>query len=279
MFKRLSNSWTLVKASAAVLSADKELIVFPIISVIGVLLVSAGFIVPVVATGAADQLDDGPLGYVVVFAFYFATYFVIFFCNSALVGAALIRLRGGDPTVADGLRIATSRIGAIVGYALVAATVGMILRLIERRAALLGRIVAAVVGLAWNLATFLAVPVLVTENIGPIEAVRRSTALLKKTWGEQVVGNSAVGAVFTLAIFLTIFGSVPLFFLAASTNNGVVIGVVAGSLGLIIFGLAILNATLSSIYSAAVYLYAAEGSAGTMFDGDMVREAFKSKNG
>ncbi len=101
---------------------------------------------------------------------------VIFFCNTALVGAALIRLRGGDPTVADGFRIAASRVGPILGYAFIAATVGMVLRAISERSGFLGRLVVSLVGFAWNLATFLAVPVLVVEDVGPIEAVQRSAS-------------------------------------------------------------------------------------------------------
>ena len=38
MFAKLKNSWALIKASAAVLRADKELIIFPIVSGIGVLI-------------------------------------------------------------------------------------------------------------------------------------------------------------------------------------------------------------------------------------------------
>ena len=103
---------------------------------------------------------------------------MIFFCNTALVGAALIRLRGGDPTVADGFRIAASRVGPILGYALIAATVGMVLRAISERSGFLGRLVVSLVGFAWNLATFLVVPVLVVEDVGPIEAVQRSASYL-----------------------------------------------------------------------------------------------------
>jgi hypothetical protein len=109
--------------------------------------------------------------YAFVLLFYVVQYFVIFFCNTALVGAAMIRLRGGDPTVGDGFRIAVSRIQPILGYALIAATVGMVLRAISERSGLLGRLVIASVGLAWNLATYLVVPVLVVEDVGPIEAV------------------------------------------------------------------------------------------------------------
>src|SRR5262245_22771845 len=203
MFQRLSNSWELVKASAAVLRADKELVVFPIVSAIGTLIVTATFALPLFLAGMFDSMYvDGkgfqPLGMAVAFLFYLTQYFVIFFANTALVGAAMIRLQGGDPTVGDGFQIALRRIGPIFGYALISATVGMILRAIAERAGFIGRIVISLIGLAWNLATYLVVPILAVEDVGPIEAIKRSTALLKRTWGEQVVGNAGLGAVFGL---------------------------------------------------------------------------------
>ena len=278
MFRRLSNSWELTKASANVLSQDKELMVFPLISAVMLVLVSAGFIAPIVVmSDSGNKRLDGPLGLVFSFAFYVVAYFVIFFCNSALVGAALIRLRGGDPTVADGFRIAGGKVGVIFSYALVAATVGMILRTIQERAGLLGRLVSGLFGMAWNLATFLVVPVLVNENLGPIEAVKRSTNLLKATWGEQVVGNFGVSTVLTLAGFLLTLIFIPVVFLAASTEKApLIISAVAGYV-VCLLGLALVGATLSGIYTAALYRYASEGQMGQGFAPGMVKEAFRPK--
>ncbi|MEW6651723.1 MAG: DUF6159 family protein, partial [Chloroflexota bacterium] len=133
MFTKLSNSWELVKASFRVLGADKELVVFPIISAIGAIIVSLTFALPMFLSGLVDRMVSDQIeitGIIVIFLFYLAQYTVIFFANTALVGAAMIRLRGGDPTVGQGFRIAFSRLGSIIGYALIAATVGMILRAI-----------------------------------------------------------------------------------------------------------------------------------------------------
>jgi len=277
MFRRLSNSWELTKASAQVLSKDKELMVFPLISAIGLVLVSAGFIAPIVLMADKGRDVEGPLGLLVTFAFYVVSYFVIFFCNSALVGAALIRLRGGDPTVADGFRIAGGKVGVIFSYAVVAATVGMVLRAIQQRAGLLGRIVSGLFGMAWTLATFLVVPVLVNENIGPLDAVKRSTELLKKTWGEQVVGNFGVSAVITLAVFAVTFTFVPLIFLTASAQQPALIAGAVGGYVVSLLAIALVGSTLSGIYTAALYRYASEGQMGEGFSPVMVKEAFRPK--
>jgi hypothetical protein len=282
MFRRLTNSWELVKASASVLSADKELMVFPVVSAFLSVIVLVTFAVPSVLAGIFDSTalaDSGiPVaGYVIGFLFYVVQYGVIFYCNTALVGAALIRLRGGDPTVGDGFRIANSRIVPILGYALLAATVGMILRAISERSGVLGKLVISVVGLAWNLATFLVVPVLAVEDIGPIDAVKRSSAYLRKTWGEQIVGNAGIGAVFGLLSFGVILAGIAVFMAAIATQSAALMAAVAVGVILVLMGLTLVSSTLSGIYAAALYRYAAEGDAGTFFSADLVKDAFQRK--
>ena len=280
MFTKIQNSWTLIKASAAVLRADKELVVFPIVSAISVLVVTVSFALPMILAGFLDALLEGHaqiFGFVMGFLFYIVQYTVIIFANSALVGAAMIRLRGGDPTVGDGFRVAMKHIGAILGYALISATVGMILRWLSERGKTLGQIVSSIVGLAWNLATYLVVPVLVVEGIGPVEAVKRSAHLLKKTWGEQIVGNFSISLVFVLlAVLLTILG-IPVFILVASTHSPVLIALTALLFVLMFVFMGLISSTLNGIYVAAVYRYAAEGEASGFFSEEIVREAFRPK--
>jgi hypothetical protein len=161
MFQRIENSWGLVKASWNVLLADKELLLFPIVSAIATVIVTLTFFVPAIFLFASTPptARDGaidPLWILLTAAFYVIQYTVIFFCNTALVGAAMIRLKGGDPTVSDGFRIAFDHFGQIVVYAVISATVGMILRWLSERG-LLGRIVAGLIGLGWNIA-YLVVP-------------------------------------------------------------------------------------------------------------------------
>jgi hypothetical protein len=276
-----ARSWELVKASWAVLQADKELIVFPVLSTIAVSLVMISFAVPMFLAGMFEggfaRGGGIPLaGIVLGFAFYTVQYTVIFYCNSALVGAAMIRLNGGDPSLRDGFAIANRHLASILGYALVAATVGIILRSISKRG-WVGRIVGSVFGLAWSIATFLVVPVLVVEGLGPIDAVKRSTQLLKKTWGEQLIGNLGLGAAFSLVVIagLALFGGS--LALAISLDSApLIFGVVAVFVvGAILTGL--VGSALSAIYTAAVYRYATEGNAGGLFDPALVRDAFRAR--
>jgi hypothetical protein len=282
MFEKFARSWQLIKASADVLRQDKELLVFPAVSAVAALLVVATFVLPLFGLLDMKALGDNPEStppwlYLWVFLFYLVQYFVMFFFNTALVGAAMIRLEGGDPTVADGLRIARSKIGVILGYAAIAATVGMVLRAIEERAGIIGTWVVSLIGVAWTVVSFLTVPVLVMRDVGPLDAVKESARLLKQTWGENIIGQGGVGVVFGLIQFLVIMATV-----AASVfmfaGKHVTLGFIVAGIGVIAMMLvALVQAALSGIYSAALYRHAAGLAPSPGFDGPLLERAFAAK--
>lgn len=283
MFARLSRSWTLVKASASVLQQDKELLVFPLVSLAALGVVLAAFILPIFGLGVLDGLSGGndtaieAGAYAVAFLFYFCQYFVIFFFNAALVGAAMIRLDGGNPTLGDGMRIATSRIGAIAGYAFIAATVGMILRAIQERVGFVGKIIVGMLGVGWAIATYMVVPVLVVQKVGPIDAIKESAGLLKKTWGENVIGQAGIGLAFGLIFMAVIFCGVVLMFFAFATQSVAVI-VTAAVLVLLAVGITgLVQAALGGIYAAALYRYASTGKPTPGFQPETLKLAFAPK--
>ena len=282
MAGKFARSWNLMKASAAVLRSDKSLMMFPLLSGLCCLLVAASFLIPIgiVAMGAEHEGRQGlPLaGYIGLFVFYLVQYFVIIFFNTALAGAALQRLRGEPASFSDGLAVARSRVGAIFGYALIAATVGLFLRALQERLGFVGRLVAGLLGLAWTVATFLVVPVLASQDIGPMDAVKRSVELLKQTWGENLIGNAGIGVVFGLLTFVAGLISVALIVGAASTQSTALI---VAAVAVVVVGLSLLGlvqASLQGIYSAALYQYAEEGTVGAGFDQALLEQAFRAKS-
>ena len=276
--ERFRRSWQLAQASWAVLRADRELLLFPLMSFIALVAIVITFAVPIGLTvGLSErQFDENSVvGIVLGFVFYVVAYTVMFFFNTALVGAAMIRLEGGDPTVNDGLRIASARLPAIVGYAVIAATVGMILRTIAERTGFIGAIIIGFIGLAWSVLTFLVVPVLVVEKVGPVSAVKRSGALLRKTWGEQIIGGTGIGVVFTLIALLAIVaGTVLAVAFATFSWQLTVLAVIATVLA--VGAITLVGAALSGIYTASLYRYATTGDAGA-FGTDAMTAAFKEK--
>jgi hypothetical protein len=279
---KFARSWSLAKASMGVLRSDKELLVFPLVSTAVTLLVAASFILPMFGLGMFRNLESEGGGmpamfYPWLFCFYLVQYFVIFFFNTALVGAAMIRLDGGDPTVSDGLRIARGKWLTILGYAAIAATVGMLLRALEQKAGFVGRIVIGLVGVAWTVATYLTVPVLVARDVGPIEAVKESASLLKGTWGENIIGNGGIGLAFGLATFALILAAAAVVVFLVTQKLLVLAAVVAGLALLAVLLLALVQSALAGIYSAALYRFAVQGDAPAGFDAVVLRNAFQRK--
>jgi len=257
-----------MRSSWEVLKQDRELLLFPLFSGICCLLVLASFAMPMFATGTWQPPGEEAtqaqrvVYYVILFLFYFCNYFVILFFNSAVVACAVFRMRGGDPTLSHGFNAALSRLPQILGWALVSATVSLVLRIIENSNRKAGRFVAGFLGMGWSLVTFLVVPIFVVERKGPIEAFKESARLLKKTWGQQLIGNFSFGIVF---LVLGLLGIIPLALSAVAPVVAlkVVLIVVAVLYWLL---LALIQSTLQTIFQAALYLYAHEGTAPRGFD-------------
>jgi len=285
MFARIGYTWRVMGASWAVLKKDKELLIFPFLSGVACLLVMVSFALPIIMTGAYENIaaeagDETQgqmadiIGYVLLFAFYFANYFVITFFNSCIVGSAVQRLSGLEPSFGDALKAGISRLPQIFAWALMAATVGMILRLIEERSAALGRFVAGLLGVAWTMATFLVVPVLVVEGLGPWGALKKSAVLLKKTWGDQLVGNFGFGIIFLL-LFAPAIIVIPLGFVFLGAVVG---GIIAAVAVIYMIVLALVQSALQAIFQAALYVYAEKGTAPEAFGDDMIRGAMGAKS-
>jgi len=281
--ERIKRSWELAKASLNVLKHDKELLVFPLISGVVMFFITLTFLVPTLVGNVLDSIlaRGMPIfGYVVLFLFYLVQYTVVYFNSTALVGAAMIRLRGGDPKVKDGFNIAVSRFGPIFGWALLSATVGLILNMLSNNAKKKGRgvgsFIASLLGAAWNVVTFLVVPVIAVEGLGPIQAVKRSWNLLKRSWGEQIAGTLSIGLVFALVgigggLLLGGIG-IGLSILLESILPAIFFGIL---IVLFAMALSLLSSTLNGIFSASVYAYAAEGQVG-MIDERLIQGAINT---
>lgn len=282
MFERLANGFELARSSWHVLREDKKLIVFPIISGLGCLLVLLSFGVPLAAfTRWNDFMDNQnnfrpPVWmYAVAFAFYFCNYFVIVFCNSALISCALLRFNGESCTVGDGFQAAASRLPQILAWSLVSATVGVLLKVIENVHEKVGEIVSAILGTAWTITTYFVVPVLVVEKVGPFQAIRRSVQILRKTWGEALVGHFGIGLFMFLlclpGILLLVLGGVLL------ATHGVIGVAVLFLGGVYLLGCMAVSSALDVIFLSAMYQYAVNREVPEGFDAGVLQGAFTAK--
>ena len=284
MFAAIGRSFRLVKLCLHVLAVDKELIFFPIFSSIGVILVMLTFAGVGIGIGALDRINAGEVGggdLILAFGFYVVSYFVIIFFNSALVFAAHERLAGGDPNIRSGLNGAMQSIVTIFMWAVVAATVGLILNILSSQARQRGGIMGMVsyliismLGAAWTLITFFIVPLIVIEHRSLGDSFKTSLSMLRRTWGEQVVANFGLG-IAAFVFFLIAAGITALLFFVLSPLGGfgVFIAIVMGVV--LIAGVALVFATLDGIFKAALYNYAVDGAVPTLFPDDAIRGAFR----
>lgn len=277
MFDKISDSWSLVKSSAQVIRQDKDLLLLPVLSFMATLIVLASFAFPMLKVyGSFSPESRGLVFWVFGFLFYLSQYFVIFFFNSALVSAALERLEGGNPTLRSALSSAWSLVVPLLGYAAIAATVGVILQAIQERAGFLGKIVGGLLGMGWTVATFLVVPVLVSRQMGPVEAVQESTRLLRKTWGQNIAAHMGFGVVFGLASMAVMLATTFLALVVTGTSKAFAVSIALLGLS-IIMGLGVYQAALRGVYQAALYKFAYSGEVAKGFEEEQITGAFLPK--
>jgi Family of unknown function (DUF6159) len=282
---RFSRSWDLVGESFSILWKDKQLMLFPVLSgiscvMVTVLLAVSGLAIFLPAIRAAGITPENfqhsagsPEFMAVMFVFYLANYFVIVFFNVALVGVANSRLTGDAWTFDQGLQLAWKRKWVILQWAFVAATVGMVLRMLSERAGFIGRIVISVIGIAWNLACYFVVPVLAFEDLSPGAAIYRSSELFRETWGEKVVGGFSMGLVF----FVLMLPGFALWIGATQFwgQRGIVIGGVV--MGLYFLALSVMSSAVQGIFNAALYRYACDQAVPQGFSKDLIASAWSPK--
>ena len=201
---KLGRSWQLMKTSLGVLRKDKEIMIFPVLSFIACAIILVSFFTGFWFLGL-PSINSSPWLWVVgMILIYFVLFFIVIFFNTAIIACANIRLNGGDPTVSDGLRIASQNIGRILIWALISATIGMILQAIRERGGWVGKLIAGIIGIAWTYVTFFIIPVLIYEKKGIASSIRRSASLFKQTWGETIIGTFGFGIIFVLLALLGI---------------------------------------------------------------------------
>jgi hypothetical protein len=287
MFERIRRGWGIVKASWTVLKHHPKLLVFPIISGL-TLIVLVGAIAGSVYLGRAhlaplleflkkDNPHD-PIVYAVAFVFYFVCSFIVIFFNAALVFCAMQAFAGRAPSLRAGLATAAGRLPQILGWTLVAATVGVLLNALENtlrnRLGFIGAMLGGLLEFSWAVTTYFVVPVVVVDGLGPIAAVKRSAEILKRTWGESIGGVGGLGIISFVA-------SLPAFLAfalaGASGGKGAAVAVILVA-ALYMIAMSIVFATLGAIFRTGAYIYATTGKAPSTMDPQLLQASFRKKD-
>jgi hypothetical protein len=182
----------ILRASLDLFRQDRQMIWLPVMATITAVIAFA-----IIAAPIGLALGRNGFGVVVALACgsVVATAATVIF-NVALVFAATDRIEGRTPTIGGSLAQAWGRKNVIFSWAILSAVVGTAIRMLEQRLGLVGRLIGVAGGLAWAVATFLVIPVLAFEDVGPIEAIKRSSSILKARFGTIARGGLRFGFLF-----------------------------------------------------------------------------------
>jgi hypothetical protein len=265
--ERIQRGFRLARASFEVLRADRGLLLLPLLSFVAIAVIAAVYAGGVWAVTGFGR-GTSPAWFIPL---YFIASFIAIFSNAAVVATANLQLQGGHPTLGDGIHVATGRLNKLFAWSLITTTVGLIVRALEQRGGIFGRLIWSLVGMTWSVVTFLVVPVLLFEDLSVTDSVKRSGQLFRQRWGEQLIGNGTIGLAVLLAGLVAV---VPVGLLFALSP---VVGIIAA---VVCFGgLAAVSAALSGIFNAALYRYVTTGSAGGAFSIDDLQGSFKTRPG
>ncbi|GJM35265.1 MAG: hypothetical protein DHS20C18_42660 [Saprospiraceae bacterium] len=280
-FDRIANGWKIGWTSLKTIKENGALMLFPIMSGIAMIAVLISFMSSFFILSGVEGLESfghwieqseggsDIVAYIGLFVFYLINFFTIVFFNVGLVYCARQIFEGKEPSVKEGIQYSITRINAILSWAILAATVGVILKTLEDRLGFVGKLIIGLIGMVWTIATFFVVPVIAYENVGPIEAVKRSGTIMKEKWGEAIGANFSFAAFFILGYLAAILLAIGLFAIHP------LLAIVAGVLSILFVHTAVSAA--KTVFLAAAYQHLHEEPAGHFDQGDVLDDLFMPK--
>lgn len=273
---KIKRGWALTKKSWTLLNENRSLIRFPVYGAVATTLLAIVFLGP-----GLLLLDDnkGGAGIALIVIGIYVLSVVGFYFSVGLAAAADMVFRGqANVAVSDGLAVARSRFSQICGWAAISTLISVIMGALESQGGIAGDIAARLVGMAWSLVTFLAVPVIAIEGTGPVATLKRSASMFRQRWGQQITGNIAIGG----AVFL--IGVLPAAILivagVALWSSSSFLGALLVVTGVLVLAVAMLiSRALSGIFGVALYRYALDGEAVGGFTPEELESAVKTKRG
>jgi len=283
-----SRSWKITKLTFGVIKQDKEILLFPIISSILSIIFILAMILPFILTYLADSNNEnvaiGILQYVLIFILYLGLAFIATFFAVAVVNTAKKRFEGGNATFWESIGKAFSKIHYIFLWSLLSATVGLILKIIDKMAEkakgagkIILYILKGIFGLAWSLATIFVIQGIVYHNLGPFAAIKQSIYVLKKTWGESIIKYIGLGLMQGLFTALGLIIGVPLIFLFSSIGSPMGIMIILLLTIIYITLVTLIFNVANSVFNTALYVYATQGRIPEGYDIESMAHAFKAK--
>ncbi len=263
MFGRIKQGWQLTKKAWSVVRSQPQLAKLPLTGGILALVAAIVLAVPGILLIGSDADATRAVGYVLIALGAYASSFLIIYYNVILAAAANDALEGREPDLVAARTVARNRVPTIAGWALVSALISLVLAVLRDRGGLPGRIAASLGAALWGLVTFLVIPVLALEGIGPVEAIKRSSTLVRQRWGQQVTGNFVIGGISGIATLIgVVMAGVGVALVAAGSTAGVAGGALLVIVGVVVaIGAAVFGGATRGVFGVALYHFCADDRA------------------
>lgn len=278
-------SWDLTKLTFGVINKDKELLLFPLIGAVLSIGWMAALIWPTIGVALSNDgsFEWGVIETVVTFVTYLGLAFFGTFTKFCVAYTAKVRFEGGDASFGESIKFTLGKVMLVLGWATIAATVGLIFKFLDQLAERLGgigeiviNIFASLLGMAWSLLTLFVVPSMVYEGHGPVDALKESTEVFKATWGEALVKHFGLGLV-SFVVYMA--GGLVTVGLFQVMNEGALIWVPIGFAVLFFIGAGLLFAVADTVFNTALYAYAAKREVPQGWNEETLMGAFTPKAG
>jgi len=303
---RFERSWRLFKSSLMVIIRNKELLIFPIVTTIATVVIFLFFFFPAAlyptgysylsaehwsalagkyfhstGYGGHEHFTLSPIAAVYCGFLYLVSMFVATFFNVAFYNEILAALSGDSVSLSRGLKFACTRWKAILLWALFAGLVGLIIKAIEQRLDVVGKIIARFIGLAWSIAAVFAIPVIVrdSESSNPLVILKKSAGTLTRTWGEGLIGYIGIGAINSIVMLFSMVLMIGAIAISSTLHNFWLLGFVFVGWFVSMMIWSYLMNVAGLVYKGALFLYASEGVIAEPYDQQSLESAWKYKKG
>jgi hypothetical protein len=273
---RIKRGWELTKKSWGLLRQNPQLFRFPIYGALATIPLALVTLGPGLLL-VENDVWAGAIPLLIIGIYVLSVVGVYF--SVGLAAAADMLFRGqAEVTVADGLAVSRARFSQICGWAAISTAISVVMAALENQGGIGGQIAARLVGMAWALVTFLAVPVIAIEGPGAFSTLKRSASIFRERWGQQITGNIAIGGAIGLFGILPAIGLIVLGVVIWS--SAAFLGALLVIVGAILLGVAaLIQKALSGIFGVALYRYATDGQAVGGFTPEELESAVKTKKG
>lgn len=282
-----SRSWNLTKTTFRVMNKDKEIYFYPFIAFVFGIIFLIGMVFFAISLGLFVLTTGTGIGvyeYVLIFMAYLGLSFIGTFFSACVVYTAGKRFNGGNAKFFESIGFSLKRVHKIFLWSLIAATAGLIFKIIENVAEKLkgiGKFILlitnSIFGLVWRILTIFVIQGIVYHNLGPIAAIKKSGHVLKKTWGESLIKYVGLGSVQLLFVVIGAAIGLPLLFVAGGIGLGYMF-LVLGLFFLYLFALFLIFNVANHVYNTALYVYAHTGNVPEGYDKKDMKDAFRNKN-